>query len=240
MRLEATYTSLIIQERERVECPRRVRRAYALAIRLTTFLLLAPLLLALFACILHVPLLPIVAILLLAGVARGLEAPLTRVALRLLWPWHQRWIRRRRPEDLTIHRERAAAWHAEPVLVELDPARALLCVGDRRCDLASPWTLEVERAEAAAHLLRLRIYQRGAEPLLLAAALPEGWSPEERLGPAWEHLPRREGGGALLAWEDLLRLVALLREPHMATLGPLPPVLEAALAAQRSSVTAPA
>ncbi len=225
--LEAEHVQLQINDRVRHQCPESLTDVYKKIGQVGAMLTLGPVGLILFTCILHVPILPVVGLIGLLWLVRVMEEPLTRMAMRLLWPPHRLWLRMRRPDALSAHtiRNIKVARKRTRLGVDVERGHLLLSGGGERWDLLRAHAVEVERAIDQGPELRLRLFKHGRTPVVVGAAPTEGAL--ERMQEDFERLPRKEGEVILMSWKDFVRFVVDLRQIYKATGQRLPAPLDA-------------
>ncbi len=223
MDLQGEHVQIVVTERRTFRCPEVILERYRRMAQVAALLILSPLSLLLFACALHVPILPLFGLIGVLWLVRVLEGPLNELALRTLWPAHCRWIARRDPARLTPCVERRVQTTRSPAHLLADPDQGLIALGESRWDLMACHHIEVERANNEGRQLRLRLFQPGRAPIVVGANLPA--SAHDALDPLYRELPRKEGEVLLLGWDQLRELVRLLFQFNAATSAPFPLIL---------------
>ena len=221
---EAEHVALTVREKVHFLCPRRTRIFYRRVGQLATLLMLGPIGLSLFTCIFHIPILPLVGLLMLMWLMRYLEDPMTRTILRLCWPIHRACLAHFNPDLLEPKTVKTVDTNRTPVLLSANPQDGLIKLSGISWDLKTPHHIGLERAMDNGGQIRLRLFQDGHTPVVLGADLPQ--SAREILGPDYHHLPRKEGEVVLMPWEHFKQLVSLIRGFHCANPHRCPPLLD--------------
>jgi hypothetical protein len=222
MQFKAEYTRLVVQESTHLACPPRIRRIYENIIRVGAILVAVPSLLILLTCIFHIPLLPLLMMLVLVAVLNRMVTPVAQAAVAVLWPLHSRWLLRHQPERVYIQKQRKVTLHRDPTQLAVDAHQGRLRLGMNHRDLVQPHKLRVEFSQDQGPQLRVRIQHPNKPPLVLGAALPR--RAQELLEEELEQLPRLEGEAALLSWEDFRLFLSILQQieaPTEHTFSPL-------------------
>lgn len=224
MLVRAQHIRQVIHERTEVRRSEPINRQYRLVIRLGMLLSAVPLTLVLFMCVLHVPFVPVLGLFLVLWVVLKASDSMTELAFRWVWPLHSRLLLYRDPERTdTCVRRRVETRH-HPGFIDFDPEGARLLIDAHAVDLATPYTLQLERAEGDDQTpqLRLRFFQGEAAWVIgaqLSEAQRQAWATE------LEQLPRREGDVYLMDFGALRALLTELHPLHASTGAPWPSLL---------------
>ena len=221
---EAEHVELSVNEQVQILCPAKVTERYHRLAQIVTLATIGPLAMVLFTCVFHIPVLPLIGLVMLLFLVRRLEDPMTRLTVRVLWPAHRLYLAYADPGDLVPQTIRQVRLKRSPALLSANPDSGSLNLDGTEWDLSSAHHIDIERADDQGPQIRLRLFQPGRVPVVVGAEMPI--QTQAALDLDYRSLPRKEGEVLLMPWEQFKHFVGILRQFNAANEQRFPPLLE--------------